>query len=224
MNRPQDNIAMIWQMFEDDGDEHNLAAQSSRVFGEAVHHPRAEEKPELMLQTVVTLGEKTTEGQVIEAVAIAWYKLVDACIQDPQLMFKLDWRKWEEMIAGAYKAEGWEIVTLTPRSNDGGRDVIATRKDFGSIRFIEQVKAYKPGHLVTFEEVMSLVGVLDNERNASKGIVTTTSDFAPGVYTNKMIAGLRPSRLDLRPGAELLKWLGSIPKSRFNKGLLGSAR
>jgi hypothetical protein len=65
-------------------------------------------------------------------------------------------RKLEEMIAAAYDKAGFDEVILTPRSGDLGRDIIASRKDWGRVRFIDQVKAYKPGHLVTAEEVRAL--------------------------------------------------------------------
>ena len=214
----------VWQFFDDGNDDYDQdLLDRGRDASLVLEHIRRVQEHELTLQAVVTLGEQTTEGQVIEAVCTAWFALVQAFVRNPQLMFDLDSRKWEEMIAGAYAAEGWEIVTLTPRSGDGGKDVIATRRDFGSIRFIEQVKRYSPGNLVTFEEVTAMLGVLDLERNASKGIITTTSDFAPGVYTNNRIAELRPSRLDLRPGLELLKWLSSIKSERTSKGSKGGA-
>jgi restriction system protein len=58
----------------------------------------------------------------------------------------------KEIIAGAYHRSGFDEVILTPRSGDHGRDVIAIKKGIGSIRVIDQVKAYKPGHLVTAVE------------------------------------------------------------------------
>ena len=92
----------------------------------------------------------------------------------------IDWRRWEEIIAGAYKQQGFD-VELTSRSNDKGRDVIATSRGLGSVRFVDQVKAYRPGHVVTAEEVRAMVGVLALQPNVSKGLVTTTSSFAPGI-------------------------------------------
>jgi restriction system protein len=178
-------------------------------------------KPELLLQTVVTLGEEATEGQIVEAVGIAWFKIVKELTRDPSLMHQINWRKWEEMIAAAYEAQGWDEVILTPRSGDDGRDVIAVRHDFGSIRFVEQVKAYTPGHLVTADDVRSMAGVLLTEPNVSKGIVTTTAEFEPGVYENARLRPLMPTRLDLRNGSKLLEWLDSISKERATKGLLG---
>jgi restriction system protein len=195
----------------------------SGAYGSGAYGGAEAPKIELMLQAVVTLGDHTAEGQIIEAVAIPWFKIVDEFMRNPNLMHQLDWRKWEEMIAGAYEAQGWDEVILTPRSNDDGRDVIAIRHDFGSIRIVDQVKAYSPGNLVSADDVRSMAGVLLTEMNVSKGIITTTSDFAPGVYENERLKQLMPTRLDLRNGLKLVEWLNSISKERAANGLLGSA-
>jgi restriction system protein len=49
-------------------------------------------------------------------------------------------------------------TSLLLQSGDGGRDIIATKIGIGSIRFYDQVKAYKPGHIVTADEVRSVYG------------------------------------------------------------------
>ena len=113
------------------------------------------------------------------------------------------------MIAGAYEAAGFE-VTLTPRSGDLGRDVIAVKKGLVAIRILEQVKAYKPGHLVSAQEVQSMLGVASGDRNCSKVVVTTTSGFAPKIAEHPGIQPFIPYRLELRPGDELIPWLNTI--------------
>ena len=163
--------------------------------------------PALMLRSVVTLGEKTTEGHVIEAVTVAWFEIIRVMQNDPQAMHQIDWRTWEEIMAGAYKAAGFDEVILTPRSGDLGRDLIATRHDGFSIRIIDQVKKYAPGNLVPANDVRALLHVLNADRSVSKGYVTTTSDFAPGVFTDPFIQPYLPTRLELRSGAELVKML-----------------
>lgn len=41
--------------------------------------------------------------------------------------------------------------------------IIATRSDVGAIRVLDQAKRYKPGHLVTAEEVRAMWGVLNRD-------------------------------------------------------------
>ncbi|MGC8643521.1 MAG: restriction endonuclease [Isosphaeraceae bacterium] len=80
------------------------------------------------MQAVVTLGDKTNEWQIIESVAPAWFEIARFAERDPSIIYRIDHRKWEEIIAGAYERAGFEEVILTPRSGDYGRDVIAVRR------------------------------------------------------------------------------------------------
>jgi restriction system protein len=182
-------------------------------YGTGAYGSGAAPKIELMLQAVVALGEKTREGHIIEAVTIPWFQYVTAIRRDPRLMQQLDPRTWEEMLAGAYKAAGYR-VTLTPRSGDKGVDVIATRDGLISIQIIDQMKAYGLGNLVPASDVRELLGALCMHPTASKAILTTTSDFAPGVYADQEIQRLMPTRLDLRPGPQLIEWMSQIQNNR----------
>lgn len=138
--------------------------------------------------------------------------IIETINRSPDTIYEIDWRKREEIVAGAYRQQGFE-VTLTPRSNDKGRDVIAVKQGFGSIRFFDQVKAYRPGHVVTAKDVQAMVGVLSLQPNVSKGLVTTTSEFAPGVLWDPEIARLIPYRLELKAREQLLEWLTAVAKS-----------
>lgn len=171
------------------------------------------DSPAVLLQAVIVPGDKTLEGQLIEAVALPWFEIIDLITRSPDAIYGIDWRRWEEIIAGAYKQQGFD-VELTPRSNDKGRDVIATRRSLGSVRFVDQVKAYRPGHVVTAEEVRAMVGVLSLQPNISKGLVTTTSSFAPGIMKDPDIARLMPYRLELKGRDTLLEWLASIAREK----------
>ena len=169
--------------------------------------------PSLLLQAVVIPTDKSAEGQLIECVALPWFEIVELLSRSPSTVHDIDWRKWEEIIAGAYAQQGFEVI-LTPRSNDKGRDVIATKRGLGSIRFVDQVKAYGPGHLVTADEVRSMLGVLSLDPNVSKGLVTTTSAFAPGIMKDPDLARFMPNRLELKSRDALLEWLVAIAGGR----------
>lgn len=168
--------------------------------------------PALLTQVVVERGEKTPDGTLIMAVAPAWHAIIRIIEQDPESAFRIPPEKWEEIIAGAYERDGFDVI-LTPRSGDGGRDVIAEKRGWGSVRFIDQVKAYKPGHLVTADEVRALVGVLHADQRASKGLVTTTSGFAPRIQTDPSISPFLPTRLELVNGKALVERLSKLAVS-----------
>ncbi|MGO9490966.1 MAG: restriction endonuclease [Terracidiphilus sp.] len=166
---------------------------------------------ELLLQAVIVRGDKTAEGRLIAAVAIPWFDIIELLQKDPTIAFQISPDKWEEIIAGAYHKSGFDEVTLTPRSGDHGRDVIAVKKGLGSVRVIDQVKAYEPGHLVTRDDVSALVGVLHGD-GASKGFLTTTSDFAPLLRKDPLILPFVPSRLELVDGKTLLTRLDELAR------------
>lgn len=164
--------------------------------------------PPLLVQTaVITVGKATNDGALVEAVALPWREIVALIEKNPDFLNQVPWRRVEELIAGAYKREGWEEVTLTTRSADGGRDIIAVTHRPCAIRVIDQVKAYSPGHRVSANDVRALLGVLSSDLNVSKGFVTTTADFAPGILEDRSIVPFLPYRLELKNGVRLRSWL-----------------
>jgi len=169
--------------------------------------------PELLLQAeIVLMGDKTAEGQLVKAAAFPWIEIVDHLERDPEFLFQFrhEHRKFEEFIAACYHRQGFE-VTLTPQRGDRGRDVIAFKKGWGAVRFLEQAKAYAPGHLVDHDDVRAMLGVLYADPSASKGIITTTSDFQPGILKEgSEFAPFMPSRLELKNGKSTLEWIKSI--------------
>ncbi len=167
---------------------------------------------ELLMQALVIPGERISEGHLIEAVALPWLAILKEFERDPEFMknFAQFPRKLEEFIAGAYEREGWPEVIITPPSGDRGRDVIASRSGFGSIRILDQVKAYSPGHLVTHTDVRAMLGVLTSDTNSSKAVITTTSDFEPGVLKGDEFSRFMPYRLETRNGEQLRQWLSGL--------------
>lgn len=167
----------------------------------------------LLMQGIVIAGSKTSEGKLIEAVAIPWFDIIDLLKRDPKIAFQISSEKWEEIVAGAYSKAGFDKVVLTPRSGDFGRDVIATKWGLGSIRVIDQVKAYGPNHLVTADDVRALLGVLTAD-GASKGFLTTTSSFAPRLRDDILLAPFIGPRLELVDGTQLIARLSELAKGR----------
>ena len=114
------------------------------------------------------------------------------------------------MIAASYVQAGLEDVTLTPQSGDFGRDVIAVKRGFVTVRVLDQVKRYAPGNLVTANDVRALIGVLQTDHAATNAVVTTTSDFAPMIREDPYIKPYLPSRLRLINGPELVERLTGL--------------
>jgi len=159
--------------------------------------------PTLLTQTLIIPESKTAEGVLIASIALPWRKILKLIMEDPSLMYQMDPWKWEEFIAGSYQESGqFDEVILTPRSGDGGKDVIAIKKGYGSIRFVESVKKYKPGNEVTADDVRALGFLLTDPKN-SKGIVSTTWKFAPKIEEDPLIKQFIPYRLELVDGEKL---------------------
>lgn len=167
---------------------------------------------ELVLKSIIEPVGKSDEGELIRAQSVPFLELSRLLEDDWSKLSQISSREWEEIIAAAFDREGFDEVILTPRSGDHGRDVIAVRHGVGSIRIIDSVKAYKPGHLVSYDDVRSLAGVLSTDHKASKGIITTTSDFPPEILKDPFLAPLLPYRLELMNGKALVKWLEKLAK------------
>jgi len=166
----------------------------------------------LSVSSVIIPERSTAEGILIKSTSLVWGEIVQALGDDWTLAYQLPPEKLEEIVAGAFKKAQYDEVTLTPRSGDRGRDVIAIKRGIGCIKIIGSVKRYAPGNLVGYDDIRALLGVLSGERDASKGIIATTSDFPPRVNEDPYIAPFLPTRLELMNGEALQKWLQDLSK------------
>jgi restriction system protein len=160
-------------------------------------------------RSLIIPERRTAEGILIKSTSLVWNELARVLGNDWTVAYQLPPEKLEELVAGAYKNAGYDDVTLTPRSADHGRDVIAIKKGVGSIKILGSVKRYAQGRVVGYDAILAL-GVLDGERDASKGIITTTSDFPPRVNEHPTIGPALPTRLELMNGEALQKWLQEL--------------
>jgi restriction system protein len=111
------------------------------------------------------------------------------------------WRDFEELCCYLYNRMGY-MATLTPPSKDGGRDVIAARKQLGQseILYIE-CKLYNGK--VGEEVVKKLHSTVIDER-ANRGAVITT-----GAFTKPAITFARRNNIELIHGDDLVKMLAT---------------
>jgi restriction system protein len=165
---------------------------------------------------LLTFGDKTKEGQLVEAVAIPWFTIIEILRRDERAAYEIDDRTWEQIIAGAYELAGYKAI-LTQRSGDGGYDVIATLDGIGSVRILDQVKAYAPDRPVSANDVRAMIGVLTVRPNVSKAVITTTSTFAPRLEEDPGIKALIPYRLELKPKSVLFPWLQEVAAKKPRK-------
>lgn len=172
----------------------------------------ADDTPQVTIHaSIVEKGPKSSEGFLVSSVSTAWFRIYEEIKKNPEFLFQFveDGHKFEEFIAGVYEQSGWS-VTLTPRSGDAGRDVIAEKKGFGSLRFVEQCKAYRRDRRVTAEEVRAMYGVWSADLQSNKAIVTTTADFAPRISEDPLLKPILGNRLELRNGQALVEMLSRM--------------
>lgn len=167
--------------------------------------------PQITIQALIIAGDKVTEGRLVEGVSIGWFEVIRMISRNPEEIYDIDPRRFEELIAGAYERSGeFDEVILTPRSGDKGRDVIATKKGFGSLRILDQIKRNRITHPVTADDVRAMAGVIYMDHNVSKGVITTSGVFAPNLEKDELIQKLLPYRLELRPRDVLIPWLKKL--------------
>jgi hypothetical protein len=113
----------------------------------------------------------------------------------PHLMYELQPRKFEELVAELFRDMGYDVV-LTPASGDGGRDIKAFRKDAcGTLLTLIECKRFSRKYPVGVALVRSLYGVLERER-ASHALVATTSRFTKGARAFQQDVRFRLSLAD----------------------------
>ena len=172
------------------------------------------ELPEILLSGgLLDIYGHVDDGQLVRALAFPWMAILDLFKRDPEAIYQVTDRVWEQIIAASYDRAGFEEVILTPRSGDHGRDVVATKNGFCSLRIFDQVKAFKPGHEVSAHDVRALIGVI-SVPGVTKGIMTTTSTFAPRIMQDPTISAYVPSRIELRDRHQLLPFLESLRSAK----------
>jgi restriction system protein len=153
----------------------------------------------------------SNEGLLVKSYGAAWVEIASLLGNNWTAAFRIEPGQWEEILAGALHKEGFS-VTLTPRSKDHGRDVIAEKSGVGCMRMLGSMKAYAPDHLVPREHVHEVLGVVETER-ATKGMIVTTSDFAPELFDAPGLTAAIPNRLELMNGVQLQQWLKGLTSS-----------
>lgn len=171
---------------------------------------KSKDSVHLTISSLIVPDAKTASGILIKSTSVVWAEIVDRLKSDWSKAHEFTPSQWEEIVAGAFKKANFDEVTLTPRSGDHGRDVIAIKKGIGCIKIIGSVKAYAPGNIVGYDDVRALLGVMSGERDVSKGIIATTSDFPPLIQSDPFIAPFMPTRLELMNGTQLQEWLREL--------------
>lgn len=138
------------------------------------------------------------------------FKLIAKILRAPHEVRNLTPRQFEEFVAETLHQLGFKDVILTPRSSDGGKDVIASHEINGiPLSFYFECKKYSEGNKVQLETLRALLGTMAHDsRNVNKGVLVTTSTFTKG--SREFI--LSEARLDGKDYDGLLGWIDELKK------------
>lgn len=146
------------------------------------------------------------ERQIVIDVSLANEDLLRKVYAEPKLLYEITPRRFEEFIAEILDRLGYE-VTLTPASNDGGKDIYAAKKDdLGSFLYVVECKRYAPDNHVGVGLIRQLNGVVQAER-ATAGILATTSFFTRGAKEEQARLS---NQISLKDYLGIQEWLHKV--------------
>lgn len=174
-------------------------AQQHGDFETASRLLRPFEVPGLIGPNGEPLDRRSSRAQAfIQSVRHVDEQLMQLVHRDPDFVYQLSSRKFEEVSAELFQRLGYE-VTLTPASKDGGKDlIVVSTSDLGTMMSFVECKRYARDNPVGVSIVERLHGVVERGR-ATSGIVLTTSSFTRGA---RLAADELRFRLNLKDYAE----------------------
>lgn len=150
-----------------------------------------------------------------ERIALVDYlplQVVGEIMRKPALMRRLSPRDFERLIAHLIDALGFDNVILTPRSGDGGRDVLATKWINGiPVLFAFECKQYSEGRKIQLETLRSLLGVVSHSlTKANIGVIVTTSYFTRGAQQFILSEAL----IDGKDFDDIVLWINELKNKK----------
>jgi restriction endonuclease Mrr len=135
--------------------------------------------------------------------------LVDRLRKDPDAIYALSPRRFEELLADLLTDMGWD-VQLTRATRDGGKDLLAyLNTEVGSFLCLVEAKRYRRDRRVGVDLVRNLYGTLCDSQ-ANSGMLVTTSSFSRDA---REFQSRHSYQLSLREYADVVRWI-----ERYKRG------
>lgn len=171
-----------------------------KVWGTAVHTGAPSD---FLYEDLLRPSIPTLEEHVLIIAQEAWEPILRNLGKNPEGLFNLSPRRFEELVVELLAREGFE-VHLTPSTGDGGRDVLAIHDSpLGKHLYAVECKRFAKERPVGVALVRSLYGVVEQNRNTA-GILVTTSHFTKGALRFQEEAKWR---LALKSYDDLCAWI-----------------
>jgi len=102
-------------------------------------------------------------------------KAIEYFYTNPDELIKIDRLLFEKLIAELFNGFGYS-VELTKQTRDGGKDIIAIKKEIVEVKYLIECKRPDPNNKVSIQIVKNLYATKVDEK-ATKGILATTAFF-----------------------------------------------
>lgn len=123
--------------------------------------------------------------------------------KQPESIFSLEPRKFEELLAELLTDMGWD-VELTKATRDGGKDILAyLDTDLGKILCLVEAKRYRSDRTVGVDLVRNLFGTLCDHQANSAMLITTSSFSQDAIQFQQR----HKYQLNLRDYGDVVKWI-----------------
>jgi restriction endonuclease Mrr len=133
-----------------------------------------EESRQLLFEDLVRPSFPLFKSDIIRVSNETWNQLITHLSRSPEDLYRLEPAHFEKLVAELLHREGME-VQLTPKTRDGGRDVLALHNgSAGQHLYLVECKRYSPDRPIGVDLVRSLYGAVEQE-HATAGLLVTTS-------------------------------------------------
>lgn len=161
---------------------------------------KEEEKSDIVNFDIDEIQEDNTS--IVQVIDTVNEKFIQYFYNNPDELKRIDRRLFEELIAELFHGFGYQIE-LTKQTRDGGKDVIAIKKDIIKVKYLIECKRPEPENKVSIQVVKNLYATKVDEK-ATKGILATTAFFTNDA---KMFFDRHKWELEPRDYNGIMYWL-----------------
>ena len=135
--------------------------------------------------------------------------LVERLQHQPDLLYQLPPRKFEELVADLLTNLGYDIE-LTPATHDGGKDILAQMNTpHGNMLCLVEVKKHRADRPVGVALIRQLYGTLV-DADATSAMLVTTSSFTSDA---RLFQQRHQYKLALRDYGDVVQWINNYEKN-----------
>jgi restriction system protein len=151
----------------------------------------------------VALPETQIVASVTPKIVSATDALIEELKKQPDSIYDLSSRKFEELLAELLSDMGWE-VELTPATRDGGKDILAyLDTDVGKLLCLVEAKKYRHDRKIGVDLVRTLYGTMFDHQ-ANSAMLVTTSSFTSDAHEFQR---RHEYQLALRDYGHIVQWI-----------------